>query len=91
MKLTLLNVDTITDAKLPLLNELTKHDHATFMTQTDINSDEHRKNIEFDENFIWNFIPKNLEKPCRQRVGVRIPQNCRNDVFFEYLEPYSTQ
>ena len=52
MKLSLINVDTITDAKLPTLNEITMHDHATFITQTDINSEQHRKIIEYDDNYI---------------------------------------
>jgi len=87
MKLSLINVDTITDAKLPTLNEVTMHDHATFLTQTDINSEQHRKMIEYDDNYIWNFIPKNdQEKKCRQRVAIRIPRNCREDIFFEPVE-----
>ena len=87
MKLSLINVDTITDAKLPTLNEITMHDHATFITQTDINSEQHRKMIEYDDNYIWNFIPKNnQEEKCRQRVAIRIPRNCREDVFFEPVE-----
>ena len=52
MKLSLINVDTITDAKLPTLNEITMHDHATFITQTDINSEQHRKMIEYDLSLI---------------------------------------
>ena len=66
MKLSLINVDTITDAKLPTLNEITMHDHATFITQTDINSEQHRKMIEYDDNYIWNFIPKKDQEKTKQ-------------------------
>lgn len=89
IRLSQLNCQTLTDIKLPEIDQFTKLDHITFFTELNINSKEHLNVITNDINYNWVIIKKFEDDPhVRQRIGLRFPKAMEKDIKVNVLEQY---
>ena len=84
MQCSLLNVQTLTDKKLDILNDITQDDHISYFTEVNITSPEHLNVLTDDEVYSWKFIPK--ERDFQQRIAFRYPSYLKNDLRFDDLK-----
>ena len=89
LSLALLNVRTISDKKLPFINEVTSNDSIHFLCETNIDSNEKRNNIESDDYYDYIHIPYNQE--FHQRIAIRYLSQNKNVSIDLISHEYITQ
>ena len=86
MNFSFVNMQTLTDIKLPELKNITENDHITFFNELNIRDQEHYNTITFDDDFEWVVINEHDNKDIKRRIGLRYPRSLSDNINIQLLD-----